>query len=157
MERKIGVYICQCGSNIGGVIDVPKVVYFASGLESVAVARQYRFMCSEPGQDMIKSDIRNLGLNRVVVASCSPQMHERTFRRAVQAANLNPYLFEMANIREHASWVTEDAGRATEKAKSLVSGAVHRVYYQQPLETKEVPTPGIRSTWLKKSPALAAT
>jgi heterodisulfide reductase subunit A len=96
-------------------------------------------MCSDPGQEMIKEDIRKLGLNRVVVASCSPQMHEPTFRRAVLSTGLNPYLFEMANIREHASWVTEDPVKATEKAKALVSAAVRRVYYQEPLQTKEVP------------------
>jgi heterodisulfide reductase subunit A len=138
-DRKIGVYVCHCGSNIGGVVDVPKVVEFASGLDSVVVARHYRFMCSDPGQEMIKDDIKKLGLNRVVVASCSPQMHEPTFRRAVFSAGLNPYLFEMANIREHASWVTEDGGKATEKTKALISAAVRRVYYQEPLETKEVP------------------
>jgi heterodisulfide reductase subunit A2 len=139
MERKIGVYVCQCGSNIGGVVYVPEVVEFAKSLDSVAAAREYRFMCSEPGQEMIKDDIVKLGLDRVVVASCSPQMHEPTFRRTVKAAGLNPYLFEMANIREHASWVTADPKKATEKAKALVSAAVRRVYYQQPLETKEVP------------------
>lgn len=139
MERKIGVYVCHCGSNIGGVVDVPKVVEFASHLDSVVAAREYKFMCSDPGQEMIKDDIKNLGLNRVVVASCSPQMHEPTFRRVVNAAGLNPYLFEMANIREHASWVTEDHVKATDKAKSLVSAAVRRVYYQEPLQVKEVP------------------
>jgi heterodisulfide reductase subunit A2 len=139
MDRKIGVYVCQCGSNIGGIVDVPNVVEFASHLNSVVAAREYKFMCSDPGQEMIKEDIRKLGLNRVVVASCSPQMHEPTFRRAVLSTGLNPYLFEMANIREHASWVTEDPIKATEKAKALVSAAVRRVYYQEPLQTKEVP------------------
>ncbi len=139
MERKIGVYVCQCGSNIGGMVDVQKVVEFAKGLDSVAVAREYRFMCSGPGQELIEQDIKELGLNRVVVASCSPQMHEPTFRRTVQKAGLNPYLFEMANIREHASWVTDNPEDATEKAKALVSAAVRRVYYHEPLETKEVP------------------
>ncbi len=139
MERKIGVYVCHCGMNIGGVIDVPEVIGFAGKLNSVTIAREYRFMCSDPGQEMIKEDIRNLRLNRVVVASCSPQMHEPTFRRAVLSTGLNPYLFEMANIREHASWVTEDPKKATEKAKALVSAAVRRVYYQEPLETHEVP------------------
>ena len=137
--RKIGVYVCHCGTNIGGVVDVGKVVEYIAGLDSVTVAREYRFMCSGPGQEWIEEDIKNLGLNRVVVASCSPQMHEPTFRRAVQKAGLNPYLFEMANIREHASWVTENPAEATEKAKALVSAAVRRVYYQEPLETKEVP------------------
>jgi len=102
-------------------------------------ARDYKFMCSDPGQELIKKDIKELGLNRVVVASCSPAMHEPTFRRACQEAGVNPYLFEMANIREHVSWVTEDKQAATEKAKALVSAAVRRVYYHQPLETKEVP------------------
>ena len=139
MEPRIGVYICHCGSNIAGMVDVAEVARFAQGLDGVVVARDYRFMCSEPGQELIKSDIRELGVNRVVVASCSPTMHEPTFRRACQEAGLNPYLFEMANIREHCSWVTEDREEATEKSKSLASAAVHRVYYNQPLETREVP------------------
>jgi heterodisulfide reductase subunit A len=137
-QPKIGVYVCHCGSNIAGTVDVPQVVEFAKGLNAVAVARDYKFMCSDPGQGMIKDDIKKLGLNRVVVASCSPLLHEPTFRHAVQEAGLNPYLFEMANIREHCSWTTEDHGQATEKAKALVSAAVRRVYYHQPLETKEV-------------------
>ncbi len=138
MEPRIGVYICHCGSNIAGTVDVKEVARFAQGLDSVVVARDYKFMCSEPGQNLIKTDITELGLNRVVVASCSPTMHEPTFRRACQEAGLNPYLFEMANIREHCSWVTEDKEEATEKAKALVSAAVRRVYYHQPLETREV-------------------
>jgi heterodisulfide reductase subunit A len=138
-QPKIGVYVCHCGSNIASVVDVPQVVEFAKGLKAVAIAREYKFMCSDPGQGMIKDDIKKLDLNRVVVASCSPLLHETTFRRAVQEAGLNPFLFEMANIREHCSWTTEDHERATEKAKALVSAAVKRVYYQQPLETKEAP------------------
>jgi heterodisulfide reductase subunit A len=139
MEPKIGVYICHCGSNIAGTVDTAAVAKFAEGLEGVVVARDYKFMCSDPGQELIKKDIKELGLNRVVVASCSPTMHEPTFRRACQEAGMNPYLFEMANIREQASWVTVDKEAATEKAKALVSAAVRRVYYHQPLETKEVP------------------
>ncbi len=140
MEKpKIGVYVCHCGSNIAGTVDVQHVVEFAKKLDSVVVAREYKFMCSDPGQNMIKEDIKNLKLNRVVVASCSPLLHEPTFRHAVQEAGLNPYLFEMANIREHCSWTTEDHDKATEKAKALVSAAVKRVRYHQPLETKEVP------------------
>jgi len=129
VEPRIGVYICHCGSNIAGTVDTEEVVRFASGLDSVVVARDYKFMCSDPGQELIKKDIKELGLNRIVVASCSPTMHEPTFR----------YLFEMANIREHCSWVTEDKREATEKAKALVGAAVRRVYYHQPLETREVP------------------
>ena len=135
-EPKIGVYICHCGSNIAGTVDVERVSDFARGLDSVAVARNYKFMCSDPGQAMIKDDIKELGLNRVVVAACSPRMHEPTFRRACQDAGLNPYLFQMANIREHCSWVHEEG--ATEKAMALVSAAVRRAYHLQPLETREV-------------------
>ena len=138
MEPRIGVYICYCGSNIAGVVDVEDVAKYAQTLEAVVVARAYKFMCSDPGQQMIKNDIKELKLNRVVVASCSPTMHEPTFRRACMEAGVNPYLFEMANIREHVSWVTEDKAEATEKAKSLVAAAVKRVYYHQPLESREV-------------------
>ena len=138
-ERRIGVYICHCGSNIAGTVDVAEVTKFAAGLDSVVVARDYKFVCSDPGQELIKQDIKEHGLNRVVVASCSPRMHEVTFRRVCQEAGLNPYLYEMANIREHCSWITEDHGEATEKAKALVSAAVMKVYYHEPLETKEVP------------------
>ncbi len=139
MERKIGVYICHCGTNIAGIVDVKKVAEFAKGLPSVAVVRDYKFVCSDPGQDLIKNDIRELGINRVVVASCSPRLHEPTFRRTLVSAGLNPYLFEMANIREQCAWVTEDKAAATEKAKALVNGAVRRVFYHEPLEVTEVP------------------
>ncbi len=138
MEPKIGVYICHCGSNIAGVVDCTKVAEYARSLTSVAVARDYKYMCSDPGQNLIKEDIKSLGLNRVVVASCSPRMHEPTFRRVCQEAGLNQYLFEMANVREQCSWVHTDKAQATEKAKALVNAAVRRVYYQEPLETKEV-------------------
>jgi len=141
MEDKvrIGVYVCGCGSNIAGTVDISAVAEFARGLPSVVVAKDYIYMCSDPGQDMIKEDIKQYELNRVVVASCSPTLHEHTFRRACQDAGLNPYLYEQANIREHCSWVTEDKKLATEKAKALVSAAVRRVYYQEPLEKREVP------------------
>lgn len=139
MEPKIGVYICHCGANIASTVDVEAVTEFAKNLPLVTVARNYKFMCSDPGQELIKNDIKELGLNRVVVASCSPRLHEQTFRRAVSEAGLNPYLFEMANIREQCSWVHEDKAKATEKAKALVSAAVRRVVHQVPLETKTVP------------------
>ncbi|MBA7643281.1 Ferredoxin-type protein NapF [subsurface metagenome] len=138
-EVRTGVYICHCGSNIAGTVDVAQVSQYAGSLDSVIVARDYKFMCSEPGQDMIKQDIKDLGLNRVVVASCSPLMHEPTFRRVCEQAGLNRYLFQMANIREQCSWVTEDSGKATEKAKALVRAAVQRVFYHEPLEIREVP------------------
>ena len=139
MEPKIGVYVCHCGANIAGTVDVAQVIEYAKGLPNVVMARDYKFMCSDPGQDLIKNDIKELGLNRVVVASCSPRLHEPTFRRALASAGLNPYLFEMANIREQCAWVHADKEKATEKAKALVSAAVRRVFYHEPLETKQVP------------------
>ena len=139
MDIKIGVYVCHCGSNIQGVVDTPQVAEFARTLDGVVMSRDYKFVCSDPGQELIKKDIRELGLNRVVVASCSPRMHEPTFRRVCQEAGLNPYLMEMANIREQCAWIHEDTNMATEKAKDLVRAAVRRVYYHEPLEIREVP------------------
>ncbi len=138
-EIRIGVYICHCGSNIAGMVDVAQVSQYASTLDSVVIARDYKFMCSEPGQEMIKQDIKELGLNRVVVASCSPHMHEPTFREVCEQAGLNRYLFQMANIREHCSWVTDDRGKATEKTKALVQAAVRRAFFHTPIEVREVP------------------
>ncbi len=138
MEPKIGVYICHCGANIAGTVDVAQVTEYARNLPSVVVARDYKFMCSDPGQDLIKNDIKEKGLSRVVVASCSPRLHEATFRRVLESSGLNAYLFEMANIREQCAWVHEDKEKATEKAKALVNAAVRRVYLQEPLEKKEV-------------------
>jgi heterodisulfide reductase subunit A len=138
-KLRIGVYVCHCGSNIAGVVDVKEVAKFAQSLPFVVMAKDYIYMCSDPGQNMIVEDIKQLGLNRVVVASCSPQLHEHTFRHACQEAGLNPYLFHMANIREHCSWVTEDNRMATQKAKALISAAVRRACYQESLEAKEVP------------------
>jgi len=137
--RRIGVYICHCGSNIAGTVDVEAVAEYAASLDSVAVSRHYRYMCSDPGQALIKEDIKDLGLNRVVVASCSPRMHELTFRQVCQDAGLNPYLYEQANIRELCSWVHDDRDIATEKAKDIVRAAVRRVYWHEPLEVKEAP------------------
>jgi len=138
-EERIGVYICHCGLNIAGNVDVGEVAKYAAALPHVVVSRDYRYMCSDPGQELIKTDIKELKLNRVVVASCSPRMHELTFRKTCQAAGLNPYLYEHANIREHCSWVHADKKQATEKARDLIRAAVQRVYYQEPLEVKEIP------------------
>jgi heterodisulfide reductase subunit A len=135
---KIGVYICHCGTNIAAMVDVEAVTNHAAKLENVAVARHYAYMCSDPGQALIKDDIRNEGLDRIVVASCSPLMHETTFRRACAEAGLNPFLFQMTNIREHCSWVSEDPVAATHKAEALISAAVRRVQYQMPLEARQV-------------------
>jgi heterodisulfide reductase subunit A len=138
-HRRIGVYICHCGLNIAGTVDVEEVAEYAASLDSVAVSRHYRYMCSDPGQALIKEDIKNLGLNRIVVASCSPRMHELTFRHVCQDAGLNPYLYEQANIRELCSWVHGDKKIATEKAKDIVRAAVRRVCWNEPLEVKEAP------------------
>ena len=138
MER-IGVYVCHCGTNIAGTVDVEGVARWAESLPGVVVARDYKFMCSSSGQELIEEDIKELGLTRVVVAACSPHMHEPTFRRACERAGLNPYLFEMANIREHCSWTTNDKAAATEKAKAMISGAVRRVALHQPLEPMLAP------------------
>ena len=138
-EVKIGVYICHCGLNIAGTVDSAGVARYAATLPHVVIARDYKYMCSDPGQDLIKNDIKELGINRVVVASCSPRMHELTFRKAVEAGGLNPYLYEHANIREHCSWVHDDKKVATNKAKDLVRAAVKRVYHHEPLVIKEAP------------------
>lgn len=133
------MYVCDCGFNILGTVDVPEVVRYASTLDNVAVAREYKYMCSDPGQEMIRNDIREMGLNRVVVASCTPALHERTFRKTVSDAGLNPFLFQMVNIREGVSWITEDKQRATEKAKDLIRAGVRRVALQEPLEIRTEP------------------
>jgi heterodisulfide reductase subunit A len=135
-KPRIGVYVCDCGINIGAVVDVPAVVSFASSLPSVAVAREYKYVCSEPGQEMIKKDIEDSSINRVVVASCTPRMHEPTFQHALVEAGLNPYYLQMTNIREHASWISKDGEAATEKAKRLVRAAVARVALHEPLESR---------------------
>jgi heterodisulfide reductase subunit A len=141
-KPRIGVYVCECGINIGAVVDVPEVVRFAQGLPNVVVARPHRYTCSEAGQEMIKQDIHEQDLNRVVVASCSPRMHETTFQGVVASAGVNPYYFQMANIREHVSWVVRDTDGATAKAKRLVSAAVNRVNWHEPLfARKEKVTP----------------
>jgi heterodisulfide reductase subunit A len=138
-EPRIGVYICECGVNIASTVDVEAVVADASALPGVVVARQYKYMCSEPGQEMIQKDVQELDLNRVVVASCTPRMHEPTFQRAISNVGLNPYLFEMANIREHVSWVVDDPEAATEKAKRVVRSATLRVAGHNPLQPREEP------------------
>jgi heterodisulfide reductase subunit A len=135
---RVGVYVCHCGTNIAGIVDVEAVTHFAASLEDVVVARHYSYMCSDPGQALIAEDIRQAGVNRVIVASCTPNMHEGTFRKACAQAGLNPFLFQMTNIREHCSWVTDDRLAATEKAEALVEAAIRRVGWQVPLEMRRV-------------------
>ncbi len=137
-QPRIGVYICHCGTNIAATVDVEQVAEFASRLPHVVVARHYMYMCSDPGQALIEQDIKEQGLNRVVVASCSPTMHEPTFRGATREGGINPYFMQMANIREQCSWVHTDREGATEKAKSLVASAVAKAALLEPLEDREV-------------------
>ncbi len=139
-EIRVGVYICHCGLNIAGSVDCEEVAEFAATLPNVVLAKDNRYTCSDQGQELIKSDIREQMLNRVVVASCSPRLHELTFRKACEEAGLNKYLFEMANIREQCSWVhLHDREAATEKAKDLVKMAVAKAVLLQPAEEIEVP------------------
>ncbi len=143
-EPRVGVYVCHCGVNIAATVDVEAVAEAAADLPGVVVARDYAYMCSDPGQALIKQDIREHGLNRVVVASCSPRMHEPTFRAAAQQAGVNPYQVEMANIREQCSWVHKDEEQATEKAKSLIASAVAKAARLSALEDRRVSvTPGV--------------
>jgi heterodisulfide reductase subunit A len=140
MKKKIGVYICHCGTNIGDKVDVARIAEkIAAENEEVVVARHYKYMCSEPGQKLIRDDIKELGLDHVVEASCSPKMHEPTFRNAVSQAGMNPYLFEMVNIREHCSWVTTDPEQATQKAGDLINGGIARVSHHLPLTGSQKP------------------
>jgi heterodisulfide reductase subunit A len=136
---RIGVYVCHCGHNIASVVDVERVQEYAGNLAGVVVSRDYKYICSDPGQELIQQDIREKKLERVVVASCSPLLHEATFRRAVEKGGLNPFYFQMVNIREHDSWVHEDKVEATEKAKDLIRAAVHRVRFHKALTKSKVP------------------
>jgi heterodisulfide reductase subunit A len=136
--KKIGVYICHCGTNIAATVDVQELARFAGTLPGVRVARDYRYLCSDPGQDLIKNDIRDLSIDRVVVAACSPRMHEVTFRNAVSSEGLNPYFLNIANIREQCSWVHKDREKATDKAKQLLRAAVARVLRQEALTARKV-------------------
>jgi len=139
-EIRIGVFVCHCGTNIGSVVNCSSVTEFASTLPNVVYAVDNRYTCSEPGQQQIRDAIREHGLNRVVVASCSPRMHEPTFRSVLESVGLNPYLLEMANLREHCSWVhIDEPDAATEKAKDLVRMAVARAALLEPLEDMVVP------------------
>ncbi|MCL5097594.1 MAG: CoB--CoM heterodisulfide reductase iron-sulfur subunit A family protein [Candidatus Omnitrophica bacterium] len=135
---RIGFYICHCGTNIASIVDVEGVVKYAAALPGVAIARNYKYMCSDPGQELIGKDIHEHRLNRIVVAACSPLLHERTFRGATAKAGLNPFFLHMVNIREHNAWVHTDPKQATRKAMALVRAAVQRVALHQPLEQKKV-------------------
>ena len=142
MTEKIGVYVCHCGTNIAGTVDVKGVAEWAAEHlkhRGVVIGREYKFMCSSLGQELVEKDIKELGLTRVIVAACSPHLHEKTFRTACKNAGLNPYLCEMVSIREQVSWVHTDKVAATEKSKAAISGGVERVIHNAPLEPIQVP------------------
>jgi heterodisulfide reductase subunit A-like polyferredoxin len=137
---RIGVYVCHCGLNIAQTVDCRKVAELASQLDGVMVSTDIGYACSEPGQQQIKDDILEHGLDRVVIASCSPRLHEPTFRQMLQSVGLNPYLLEMANLREQCSWVhMKEPDAATQKAADLVKMAVSRVRLLHPLFEETLP------------------
>jgi heterodisulfide reductase subunit A-like polyferredoxin len=139
-KPRSGVYVCHCGLNIAKTVDCAKVAQMAAGLDAVVVAQNVPYACSEPGQHSIKQDIAEHHLDRVVIAACSPRLHEPTFRQMVQSAGINPYLLEMANVREHCSWVhLNEPAEATAKAMDLTRMAVARVRRLQPLEPETLP------------------
>ncbi len=137
-EIRIGVYICWCGTNISLMVDVEGIATEIASLENVVVSKSYKYMCSDPGQSLIMNDIKQHKLNRIIVAACSPRIHELTFRKTLEKVDINPYFLEMANIREHVSWVHTDREKATSKAKSLIQAAVYRVIHHEPLDKRFV-------------------
>jgi heterodisulfide reductase subunit A2 len=139
-DVRIGVYVCHCGSNIAGVIDPKALASYAAALPGVTVARDYLYMCGDPGQALIKQDIAKLGLNRIVVAACSVRLHEPTFRKCVAEAGLNPFLMEMANLREQLTWVhSHDPAAAQKKAEDVLAGHVAKARYLTDLTAIQVP------------------
>jgi len=138
-DGKIGVYICHCGGNISDTVDVAKVKEAAAQFKGVKIAETYEYVCSDPGQELIAKGIKEHGIERVVVAACTPKMHLDTFRRNIESAGLNPYFLEMANLREQCSWVHDNKEVATAKAIDLIRGAVERAHRLQPLQPKAMP------------------
>ncbi len=137
-DLRIGVFVCDCGSNIAGFLDTEAVRVFSDTLPDVVVSVRNKYSCSDPGQQEIQRTIFEKKLNRVVVASCSPASYEVIFRQCIQGAGLNPYLLEMANIREHCSWVTQDQADATRKAKDIVKVAVARARWLYPQDEEQI-------------------
>jgi heterodisulfide reductase subunit A len=138
MGQRIGIYVCECGPNIRDAVDMDELMRFARGLHDVAVAKAFGLLCSIEGKTLIVNDVREQKLTRVVIAACSPKEHESTFREMMRAAGLNPFLMQIANIREQGAWVTEDRVLATDKAKAIIYAAVRRVILHEPLETGEI-------------------
>jgi heterodisulfide reductase subunit A len=138
VTKRIGVYVCECGTNIAEKVDVDKVIAAVSPLKDVAVAEKYKLLCSEAGQEYLKESIEENGLTHLVVAACSPKQHEATFMNVCTKAGINPQLFQLANIREQCAWVTPDGEAATDKAIRQIRAAISRVGYHDPLENKEI-------------------
>ena len=138
MSNKIGVFVCHCGINIASIVDVEQLTKYAAGLDGVVVSKDYKYMCSDVGANLIKDSIKKHKLDGIVIACCSPRMHEHTFRGVVEAGGVNGFNLEIANIREQCSWVHEDKARATEKAKVLIRGAVAKARLLEPLEPSKV-------------------
>ncbi len=137
---RVGVFVCHCGMNIAGTVDVKQLAEYAKTIPDVVVVKMNRYTCADPGQEEIRKAIKEYKLNRVVVAACSPRMHEPTFRKTVSDAGLNPFVFEMANIREFCSWCHPNTPEeATAKAKDIVRMAVAKARLLKPLKTMEVP------------------
>jgi len=139
-DLRIGVFVCECGLNIAGTVDCTAVSEYAKTLDDVVAVVQNKYTCADPGQNEIKKAIAEHNLNRVVIASCTPKIHEPTFRQCVADAGLNPYLFEMVNIREHVSWVHQkEKDKATQKAKDLIRSGVARARFLEEQTESEVP------------------
>jgi len=138
MEEKIGVYVCECGPNIAGKIDIDRVLDALSSLEGVAVADRHKLLCSGPGKTFLAEKLEEEGLTHLVVAACSPKQHEVTFMKVCEEAGLNPHLFQLTNIREQCAWIVEDNDEATDKAIRHIKAAIRRVRYHTPLEKAEI-------------------
>lgn len=138
--KRIGVFVCHCGTNISATVDVAHVAEVARSMPGVVFATDYKYMCSEPGQEEIRKAIKEHGLNRVVVASCTPRLHEPTFRKTLESAGLNPYLLEISNIREQCAWVhSKEKDAATTKAVELVRMAVAKSARNEELFGTNIP------------------
>jgi len=139
-DPRIGVYVCHCGLNIAQSVDCPKVAHDVANADNVVISKDIVYACSEPGQQQIKQDILDNGLDRIVIASCSPRLHESTFKKMIDSVGLNPYMLDMANLREQCSWVhMNDKDNATLKAETLVNMAISRVRHLEPLHEETLP------------------
>jgi heterodisulfide reductase subunit A len=163
MAKKIGVYVCECGNNIADNVDIDRIIKTISPIRDVEIMEKHRLLCSEDGKEFLKQSIRDHAITHLVVAACSPKQHEHTFMNVCLAAGLNPYLFQMANIREQVAWVTPDKEEATDKAIRQITAAIARVAYQEALEKRDIDVSpdvlvigggiaGIRATQVLASP-----